>query len=157
MSPSRVWHSGVQCGQMPHGRSCDLGDRSCDVGGRSCDLCGRSCDLGGRSCDLGDRSCDPGGRSCDLGGGGSCDLDVHTGDQPFNDTHVHTYTHTHTPTPCQGWGVRHITLLDNSTVSYSNPVRQSLFQFQDCINGGKHKAIAAAESLRLIFPGVVGQ
>ena len=29
-----------------------------------------------------------------------------------------------------GWGVRHITMLDNSTVSYSNPVRQSLFQFK---------------------------
>ena len=56
----------------------------------------------------------------------------------------------------QGWGVRHITLLDNSTVSYSNPVRQSLFTFQDCSNGGKHKAKAAAESMRLIFPGVVG-
>lgn len=29
-----------------------------------------------------------------------------------------------------GWGVRRITMLDNSTVSYSNPVRQSLFQFK---------------------------
>lgn len=53
-----------------------------------------------------------------------------------------------------GWGVRHITLLDNSTVSYSNPVRQSLFTFHDCSNGGKHKARAAVESMQLIFPGV---
>ena len=29
-----------------------------------------------------------------------------------------------------GWGVRRITMVDNSTVSYSNPVRQSLFQFK---------------------------
>ena len=47
--------------------------------------------------------------------------------------------------------MRHITLLDNSTVSYSNPVRQSLFA-----SGGRHKAKAAVESMRLIFPGVVG-
>lgn len=29
-----------------------------------------------------------------------------------------------------GWGVRNITLVDNGTVSYSNPVRQSLFSFK---------------------------
>lgn len=40
-------------------------------------------------------------------------------------------------------------------MSYSNPVRQSLFTFQDCVNGGRPKAQAAAESLKLIFPGVV--
>ena len=57
----------------------------------------------------------------------------------------------------QGWGVRHITLLDNSTVSYSNPVRQSLFTFHDCASGGKHKAKAAVESMKLIFPGVVSR
>ena len=34
-----------------------------------------------------------------------------------------------------GWGVRHITLLDNGRVSYSNPVRQSLFTFKDCLEG----------------------
>ncbi len=59
------------------------------------------------------------------------------------------------PRSLQGWGVRQITFVDNSTVSYSNPVRQSLFVFQDCVNGGRHKAEAAAESLKLIFPGVV--
>lgn len=29
-----------------------------------------------------------------------------------------------------GWGVRNITLVDNGFVSYSNPVRQSLFTFK---------------------------
>ncbi|XP_071179082.1 ubiquitin-like modifier-activating enzyme ATG7 [Mytilus edulis] len=53
-----------------------------------------------------------------------------------------------------GWGVRHITLVDNGRISYSNPVRQSLFQFEDCLNGGKPKAEAAAEALKKIFPGV---
>lgn len=47
------------------------------------------------------------------------------------------------------WGVRKITLIDNSTVSYSNPVRQPLFNFEDV---GKPKAQAAAKSLRKIFP-----
>lgn len=53
-----------------------------------------------------------------------------------------------------GWGVRVITLVDNCYVSYSNPVRQSLFVFDDCLNGGQHKADAAARSLKQIFPGV---
>ncbi|KAG8180844.1 hypothetical protein JTE90_005930 [Oedothorax gibbosus] len=53
-----------------------------------------------------------------------------------------------------GWGVRHLTLLDNSKVSYSNPVRQSLFTFEDCKKGGVHKATAAAQHLREVFPGV---
>uniref|UniRef100_A0A7S3PHV4 Ubiquitin-like modifier-activating enzyme ATG7 n=2 Tax=Aplanochytrium stocchinoi TaxID=215587 RepID=A0A7S3PHV4_9STRA len=53
-----------------------------------------------------------------------------------------------------GWGFRNITMLDNGKVSYSNPVRQSLFAFDDCKNGGKPKAEAAVESLKAIFPGV---
>lgn len=57
--------------------------------------------------------------------------------------------------PPQGWGVRKITFIDNASVSYSNPVRQTLFNFDDCLKGGKQKAIAAAESLKKIFPGVV--
>ena len=57
--------------------------------------------------------------------------------------------------PLQGWGVRHLTVLDNGTVSYSNPVRQSLFTFKDCANGGRPKALAAVETLKLIYPGVV--
>lgn len=55
----------------------------------------------------------------------------------------------------QGWGVRTITLVDYGTISYSNPVRQTLFEFTDCQNGGKSKAKTAASSLKRIFPGVV--
>lgn len=51
--------------------------------------------------------------------------------------------------------MRHITLVDNGRVSFSNPVRQSLFNYEDCLNGGKPKAVAAAEALARIFPGVV--
>lgn len=53
-----------------------------------------------------------------------------------------------------GWGVRHITFVDNGKVSYSNPVRQSLFTFDDCLDGGKPKAQAASAMLTKIFPGV---
>ena len=53
------------------------------------------------------------------------------------------------------WGVRNITFVDNGTVSFSNPVRQPLFTFQDCMDGGAPKAAKAAESLLKIFPGVV--
>lgn len=53
-----------------------------------------------------------------------------------------------------GWGVRNITLVDNSRVSFSNPVRQSLFTFKHCLEGGVSKAIAAAEALKEIFPHV---
>ncbi|KAL4857490.1 Ubiquitin-like modifier-activating enzyme ATG7 [Chlorella vulgaris] len=56
-----------------------------------------------------------------------------------------------------GWGVRHITLLDNSRVAYSNPVRQSLYCFEDCLDGGKPKAQAAADALTRVFPGVVAR
>lgn len=53
-----------------------------------------------------------------------------------------------------GWGVRKVTFVDNATVSFSNPVRQPLYNFVDCQNGGKRKAIRAAEALREIYPGV---
>ena len=53
-----------------------------------------------------------------------------------------------------GWGVRHITLVDNGKVAFSNPVRQSLFTFEDSLNGGKYKAEAAADALKRIFPGI---
>ncbi|EAU81046.2 autophagy protein 7 [Coprinopsis cinerea okayama7 len=52
------------------------------------------------------------------------------------------------------WGVRNITLLDSSRVSFSNPVRQPLFTFEDCLDGGRPKAECAAERLKAIFPGV---
>lgn len=54
----------------------------------------------------------------------------------------------------QGWGVRNVTFVDNSTVSYSNPVRQSLFTYDDCVKH-KAKAEAAADRLKEILPSVV--
>ena len=39
-------------------------------------------------------------------------------------------------------------------MSYSNPVRQSLFEFEDCLHHGKYKAIAAAERLQKIHPNL---
>jgi ubiquitin-like modifier-activating enzyme ATG7 len=53
----------------------------------------------------------------------------------------------------QGWNVRKITFVDKATVSYSNPVRQPLFDFKDCLEGGAKKALRAAESLQEIYPG----
>ncbi|KAF4551447.1 Ubiquitin-like modifier-activating enzyme atg7-like protein [Elsinoe fawcettii] len=53
-----------------------------------------------------------------------------------------------------GWGVRNITFVDNAKVSYSNPVRQPLYTFADCLEGGSKKAERAAEALRQIYPGV---
>ncbi|GAA6006191.1 Atg7p [Rhodotorula paludigena] len=52
------------------------------------------------------------------------------------------------------WGVRKITLVDSSTVSFSNPVRQPLFEFADSLAGGKPKAATAADALKRIYPGV---
>lgn len=37
----------------------------------------------------------------------------------------------------------------------SNPVRQSLYTFDDCLNGGRLKAEAAARNLNAIFPAMV--
>lgn len=50
-----------------------------------------------------------------------------------------------------GWGVRTITFVDNGKVSFSNPVRQPLFNFEDV---GKSKAGTAATALQRIFPNV---
>ncbi|KAG7746782.1 hypothetical protein KL912_003911 [Ogataea haglerorum] len=55
------------------------------------------------------------------------------------------------------WGVRKITFVDNGKVSFSNPVRQPLFDFIDCIDGGKPKAETAAENMKRIFPLVDAQ
>ncbi|KAF5472976.1 hypothetical protein F2P56_009628 [Juglans regia] len=52
------------------------------------------------------------------------------------------------------WGVRKITLLDNGRVAMSNPLRQSLYTLDDCLNGGEFKATAAVKSLTRIFPAV---
>ncbi|THX41474.1 E1-like protein-activating [Aureobasidium pullulans] len=53
-----------------------------------------------------------------------------------------------------GWGVRKITFVDNAKVSYSNPVRQPLFTFDDCLNGGSPKAETAAQALKKIYPSL---
>lgn len=51
------------------------------------------------------------------------------------------------------WGVRHFTLVDRGSVSYSNLARQSLFTFDDA-KQNKTKVDAAAEALRAIIPSV---
>lgn len=56
-----------------------------------------------------------------------------------------------------GWGIKHITFVDSGRVSYSNPVRQPLFKFQDCLNNGKFKAECAAQALYEIYPQVVSK
>ncbi|KAG7192987.1 Autophagy protein 7 [Scheffersomyces spartinae] len=59
-----------------------------------------------------------------------------------------------------GWGVREITFVDNGRVSYSNPVRQPLFNFADCFSSsgkGEYKAIQAARALHEIFPGAIAE
>ncbi|KAG9446091.1 hypothetical protein H6P81_012219 [Aristolochia fimbriata] len=52
------------------------------------------------------------------------------------------------------WGIRRITLLDNGRVAMSNPLRQSLYTFDDCHNGGDLKPVAAVRTLKRIFPAV---
>ena len=49
------------------------------------------------------------------------------------------------------WGVRKISLVDNGRISYSNPVRQSLFVHGDC-GGSPYKALVAAQRLQEIDP-----
>lgn len=55
---------------------------------------------------------------------------------------------------CQAWGVRKITFIDNGSVSFSNPVRQPLFNFADCLDGGAKKAHRASQALAEVYPGV---
>lgn len=52
------------------------------------------------------------------------------------------------------WGVRKISFVDAGFVAYSNPVRQSLFEFGDCVGGRTFKAPAAAAALRRIHPSI---
>ncbi|KAJ1680073.1 Autophagy protein 7 [Spiromyces aspiralis] len=56
-----------------------------------------------------------------------------------------------------GWGIRHVTFVDGGKVTFSNPPRQPLFEFDDCLDGGRPKAECAAEKLRRIFPGVTSR
>ncbi|OOF90752.1 hypothetical protein ASPCADRAFT_211689 [Aspergillus carbonarius ITEM 5010] len=53
-----------------------------------------------------------------------------------------------------GWGVSQITFVDNGSVSFSNPVRQPLYNFADCLDGGMKKALRASQALSEIYPGV---
>ncbi|EMC96064.1 hypothetical protein BAUCODRAFT_71641 [Baudoinia panamericana UAMH 10762] len=53
-----------------------------------------------------------------------------------------------------GWGVRKISFVDNGRVSFSNPVRQPLYDFKDCEEGGVRKAERAADVLSEIYPGM---
>lgn len=53
-----------------------------------------------------------------------------------------------------GWGVRKITFVDSGRVSFSNPVRQPLYKFTDCLDQGKSKAETAASALEEVYPGV---
>lgn len=50
--------------------------------------------------------------------------------------------------------MRKITLVDSGKVAMSNPLRQSLYTLEDCLNGGDFKALAAVKSLKRIFPAV---
>lgn len=58
------------------------------------------------------------------------------------------------PRMLMAWGVRKITRLDNGKVALSNPLGQSLYTLDDCLNGGDFKSLAAAKSLKCIFPAV---
>jgi ubiquitin-like modifier-activating enzyme ATG7 len=51
--------------------------------------------------------------------------------------------------------VRNITFVDSGKVAMSNPVRQSLYNLEDTLNGGKFKVDAAVDNLKLVFPGMV--
>ena len=53
-----------------------------------------------------------------------------------------------------GWGIKQMTLVDNGNVSYSNPVRQSLFTFEDA-KASAPKAHAAARRAAEIDPNAV--
>lgn len=53
------------------------------------------------------------------------------------------------------WGIKSLTLVDNAKISYSNPVRQTLYTFEDCSKAnGVFKAQAAAANLKKIHPNV---
>lgn len=52
------------------------------------------------------------------------------------------------------WGFNHITFVDNGRVSYSNPVRQCLFTFEDSCAQDNFKATIAAKRLAEIYPNV---
>lgn len=51
------------------------------------------------------------------------------------------------------WGFTKFTFVDYGNVSYSNPVRQCLFTFQDSVDG-RSKSEAAAQRLKEVFPSI---
>lgn len=53
-----------------------------------------------------------------------------------------------------GWGIKTITFVDNSAVSHSNTVRQSLYTHDDAVSQ-KPKALAARDALLRIHPNLV--
>ncbi|KAL0491789.1 autophagy-related protein ATG7 [Acrasis kona] len=50
------------------------------------------------------------------------------------------------------WGCFNITFIDRTKVSFSNPVRQPLYEYVDCLNGGANKAQCAADHVKKIYP-----
>ncbi|CAE8618992.1 unnamed protein product, partial [Polarella glacialis] len=50
-----------------------------------------------------------------------------------------------------GWGVRRMTFVDSGKVSFSNPVRQSLFTHRDAAEG-RSKAVAARDAVLAVMP-----
>ncbi|XP_049547684.1 uncharacterized protein LOC125958856 [Anopheles darlingi] len=52
------------------------------------------------------------------------------------------------------WGINTVTFVDCGRVSFSNPVRQTLYRYEDALNGGKPKAATAADRLREINPAI---
>ena len=45
--------------------------------------------------------------------------------------------------------------MDNGIVSFSNPARQSLYTYEDCLSGETLKVTASAAAMAKIDPGVV--
>ena len=57
-----------------------------------------------------------------------------------------------------GWGIHHITFIDNGIVSPSNPTRQCLYTWKDVQrHGSQAKAHVAAEALKAINPACISQ
>lgn len=57
-----------------------------------------------------------------------------------------------------GWGIHHITFIDNGIVSPSNPTRQCLYTWKDVQrHGSQAKAQIAAEALQAINPACCSQ